>query len=162
MITSRAHFLGFGNRHKTKKKMSTKKKPAEKGAKPEKPGIKTSEMPSRIEAKIRKNFNSFRAAIGEAGAETLIKELAAALVADQDNSKVIKTANRSYLDRITDDPAIQAGLHFNLKIHGSLKAPVAKSADESEKLDSSEAAKDSNVIAASSPEVVSNLQASAL
>jgi hypothetical protein len=142
--------------------MSTKSKAAEKAAKPEKPGIKTSDMPLRIEEKIRKNYNSFKAASGEVAAEKLIKELAAALVAEQDNSKVINTANRSYLDRITDDPAIQAGLHFNLKVYGSLKAPDAKSADGTKETDSSEPAKESNVNPAPSSEVGSNLQASAV
>lgn len=142
--------------------MSTKSKAAEKVAKAEKPGIKTSDMPLRIEEKIRKNYNSFKAASGEVAAEKLIKELTAAFVADQDNSKVIKTANRSYLDRIPDDPAKQAGLHFNLKIHGSLKAPEEKSEDGTEEAASSEPAKGSNVMQASSSEVGSNLQASAL
>jgi len=91
------------------------------------PGIKTSELRSMIEEKLKKNHKVFSDVYGAEQTEAIFKALTEAYLEDRDNSKVLNTANRAFFDRIPSDAAQQVAQHFNIRTHGSLNAPDAKS-----------------------------------
>lgn len=95
-------------------------------------GIKSSNLRSEIEMKVKKNLKVFTDAYGEEQAKAIVQSLTDAYLADQDNSKVISTANRAYLERIPSNASEQVGHHLNLKIYGSLRNATLPASGESE------------------------------
>ena len=110
-------------------------------------GVKTSAMPGEIRKKIDKASIAIGKVLGADQVESVMESLTKGFLGGLDDCKPVKTANANYLKNLPDKPCELIGVHTNLKLYGSIKAPDSKkdvaqeeskkAADESAKADDS-------------------------